>query len=384
MDFVLRLALLYFGLFGAIGIQLPFLPVWLAAKGLDEAAIGLVLATATGFRVATVPFATRAADLFGSLKWAILIATIGCALSLTALGLFGSTVATILLCYVLASACSGTALPLTEAYALRGLSERKRSYGPVRLWGSAAFILGALATGLITAWIARVHIIWVLVLTYWLAALAAAALVPVSVPQGDGKRAGVGVLLKNPALIAIIIASGCMQASHALFYAFGTLHWSASGISGAGIAGLWSISVGAEIVLFALSGRFPRWLSAPALLAIGSAGAALRWLGMAFDPPGAVLPALQLLHALSFGATHLGAVMFVARAAPPSLTATAQGLLATANGGLMALAMAASGLLHARYGAGGYIAMTLMALAGGVATLLAARWSRRSADALTP
>ena len=33
--FVRRLALFYASVFVALGVQLPFLPVWLAAKGLD-------------------------------------------------------------------------------------------------------------------------------------------------------------------------------------------------------------------------------------------------------------------------------------------------------------------------------------------------------------
>ena len=57
MEFVVRLGLLYTGVFGAIGVQLPFLPVWLAAKGLDEQAIGAVLATAIAARVIVSMFA---------------------------------------------------------------------------------------------------------------------------------------------------------------------------------------------------------------------------------------------------------------------------------------------------------------------------------------
>ena len=52
-----------------------------------------------------------------------------------------------------------------------------------------------------------------------------------------------------------------------------------------------------------------------------------------------MLPLLQCLHALSFGATHLGTLAFVARAAPPGLAATAQGYLAVALGVAMAAAM---------------------------------------------
>ena len=42
--FVRRLALFYAALFVSIGIQLPFFPLWLEAKGLDAGMIGIVLA----------------------------------------------------------------------------------------------------------------------------------------------------------------------------------------------------------------------------------------------------------------------------------------------------------------------------------------------------
>src|SRR5262245_4488812 len=127
----------------------------------------------------------------------------------------------------------------------------------------------------------------------------------------------------------------------------------------------------AEIALFAISGRLP--LAPTTLIMLGAAGAVVRWSAMAFDPPTALLPPLQCLHALSFGATHLGALGFMARAAPAELGATAQGYLAVALGLVMAAAMGISGLLYARWGGLAYGAMALAAAAGGVFALAAHR-----------
>ena len=86
---------------------------------------------------------------------------------------------------------------------------------------------------------------------------------------------------------------------------------------------------------------------------------------MAFNPPPTLLPPLQCLHALSFGATHLGTVGFIARAAPADFGATAQGYLAVALGLVMAAAMGISGVLYARWGSLAYGAMAAVAAAGG-------------------
>ena len=54
-------------------------------------------------------------------------------------------------------------MPLAETYALKGLGQRGRAYGPVRLWGSAAFILGTFVAGFATDTIPARHLIWLIV-----------------------------------------------------------------------------------------------------------------------------------------------------------------------------------------------------------------------------
>jgi PPP family 3-phenylpropionic acid transporter len=88
------------------------------------------------------------------------------------------------------------------------------------------------------------------------------------------------------------------------------------------------------------------------------------------------LPVLQCLHALSFGATHLGALAFVVRMAPPGLGATAQGYFAVAHGVTMAVATALAGVLYGRFGSGAYMAMAFLAAAGGLCAFAARRAQR--------
>ena len=127
----------------------------------------------------------------------------------------------------------------------------------------------------------------------------------------------------------------------------------------------------AEIVLFALQSRLPHALTPIGLIMIGAGGAALRWTAMAFDPPVAALPFLQLLHAASFGATHLGALTFISRHAPPGQAASAQGYYAIAQGVAMAAAMGLSGWLFGAFGSAAYGAMALAAIVGGVCGIVA-------------
>src|SRR6266581_2670677 len=77
--FVLRLALFYGAFFAYLGLAMPFVPAWLAAKGLDAREIGIVLAAPMVVRVIAVPLATRLADRFGMLQRALVAAAVASA-----------------------------------------------------------------------------------------------------------------------------------------------------------------------------------------------------------------------------------------------------------------------------------------------------------------
>lgn len=377
--FAPRLALFYAGIFAASGVQLPFLPVWLAAKGLDPAAIGAILAVPMLVRVAAVPMVTRAADRRTALRGALIATSFASAAGFALVGVSGGFAA-ILLAMALASAAYTPGMPLADAYALKGLRVRGRAYGPVRLWGSVAFIGGNLGAGLLKDVIPARDLIWLIVGAFAIAALVSPLLAPVGVsrPAETAPPTSAAAFLRSPVFLAVAAAAGLVQASHAVYYGFSTLAWTAKGFDGVAVGSLWAIGVIAEILLFAVSGRLP--FGPAALLGIGAAGGVVRWTIMAFDPPAPMLPALQCLHGLSFGATHLGAVQYLAREAPEGLGATAQGYLSIALGLVMAAAMGISGLLFGRYGSLAYLAMAASALAGGIFALAAHRLSRRALD----
>ena len=368
-SFAWRLAVFYAALFVALGVQLPFLPLWLAAKGLDAGAIGIALALPMIVRVFAIPLATRGADRHDALRMAIVIAAGMAVLGYGAVGMAqGAAVITIAL--ALASVFYTPIMPLADAYALRGLGRLRRAYGPVRLWGSAAFIVGSFGAGLLLDLIPARELIWLIVAALTITAAAAYALAPLPPHQGNPSATQLSSardLLRDPALLTAAAAASLIQASHAIYYGFSALDWRAAGLDGGAIGALWALAVVAEIALFAISGRLP--LAPTTLIMLGAAGAVVRWSAMAFDPPTALLPPLQCLHALSFGATHLGALGFMARAAPAELGATAQGYLAVALGLVMAAAMGISGVLFARWGGLAYGAMALTAAAGGVFAL---------------
>jgi PPP family 3-phenylpropionic acid transporter len=375
--FAWRLSAFYAAFFVYTGITLPFLPVWLASKGLDAAEIGLVLAGPMLVRPFAVPTAARLADRFAALRAGLVATTLASVAGLVLLAVADGFVA-ILAALAIASVFLTPIVPLADAYALRGLADRRRAYGPVRLWGSVSFIVANLGGGVALSLAGAGNLIWALVAAQAFAAASAMSLMPLAERAAAGRRAPVGPSMwKNPMFIAVLAASSLIQASHAVLYGFGTLLWTARGLDGPEVGALWSIGVVAEVVLFAFAGRIVPAVGAPGLVVLGGLGGLLRWGVMGFDPPVVTLPVLQCLHALSFGATHLGTMTFLAGVAGHGRHATAQGDCVAVQGIVFSAAMALSGTLVDRFGDGAYAGMALSAAAGSGVVIVARRvWER--------
>ena len=368
-QFAGRLALFYGTLFGLGGTYLPFFPVWLKAVGIDAGWIGIITAVPSVTRFTILPVVTGLAERRLSLRGVIIVTALVTALGFSIVGIQHQALPVFLV--FAATACVWTPMvPLTDAYALRGVARYGLDYGPLRLWGSAAFIVGALACGLLVDIIAARHLIWVIAGVAGFGAIASLGLRP----QDPAKTAATGAagasaLLREPGFLAIIVASALIQGSHAAYYSFASITWQASGLGGLTIAGLWALGVLAEIVVFALSPRFT-WPSA-VLVAIGALSAVVRWLITAQEPSVAVLAVVQLAHGLTFGLTQLGTMGLLVRHVPGHGMVRGQGYLAACGGIVTSSASILSGAIYGQYGQGVYYVMAAMALSGAIVMWLA-------------
>ena len=295
--FATRLALFYGTLFGLVGTQLPFFPVWLKAVGIDASWIGIITAVPSVTRFTTLPFVTGFAERRQSLRGALISTAFLSALGFLVVGTQHQPLL-VFLAFAF-TACMWTPMvPLTDAYALKGVARYGLNYGPLRLWGSAAFVLGALACGLLVDVIAAQHLIWVIAAVAGLGAVVGLGLQPLRNPKtAPAAPHGASALLRDAGFLAIILAAALIQGSHAAYYTFASITWQASGLGGLTIAGLWVLGVLAEIVVFALSPRFT--LSPAVLVMIGGLSAVARWLITAQEPSVAVLAVVQTAHGLT-------------------------------------------------------------------------------------
>jgi PPP family 3-phenylpropionic acid transporter len=352
-----RLGLFYGTLFGLTGTHLPFFPVWLRAIGLEASWIGIISAVPAVTRFTVLPAITGLAGRRHALRGALMLTAFATAIGFAVVGTQHRPVPVFLL-YV-ATCCLWTPMvPLTDAYALRGVVRYGLNYGRLRLWGSAAFVVGALACGLLVDMVAATGLIWLI-----------DAVSLLLQPLDDhGKAAtashGDGASLRRASFLAIIVAGALIQGSHAAYYAFGSITWQLQGLNGLTIAGLWALGVLAEIVIFALSPRFT--LSPAMMVVIGGTSGAARWFITAQEPPLAALAAVQLAHGLSFGLTQLGTMGLLVRQVPMHAMARGQGYYAACSGIISSSASIVSGAIYARYGQGVYYLMAAMAASGAV------------------
>src|SRR5476651_627693 len=180
--FAVRLALFYGTLFGLFGTQLPFFPVWLKAVGIDASWIGIIIAVPSVTRFTTLPFVTGFAEKHQSVRGALIATAFLSALGFLVVGTQHLPLL-VFLAFAFTSVLSTPMIPLTDAYALKGVARYGLNYGPLRLWGSAAFVVGALACGLLVDVIAAQHLIWVIVSVAGLGAVVSLGLQPLDHPK---------------------------------------------------------------------------------------------------------------------------------------------------------------------------------------------------------
>jgi MFS transporter, PPP family, 3-phenylpropionic acid transporter len=369
--FAVRLSLFYGATFGTIGAHLPFFTVWLKAVGIDAWWIGVIGAVPSLTRFTVLPFVTGAAEKY-SLRGALMVTALATALGFAVIGTQYLPLA-VLLVYAVTCSMWTPMIPLTDAYALRGVARFGLNYGPLRLWGSAAFVVGALACGMLVEVVAATHLIWVIAGVAALGAIASLGLQPLDRPKtAPAAVHDASALLRDRGFLAIIVAAALTQGSHAAYYTFASISWQAAGLGGLTIAGLWVLGVLAEIVVFALSPRFT--LSPALLVVIGALSAVARWLITAQEPSVALLAVVQLAHGLTYGLTQVGTMGLLVRRVPVHMMARGQGYLAACGGIVTSVASVLSGMIYAGYGQRVYYMMAAMALlAAGVMWLARGR-----------
>jgi MFS transporter, PPP family, 3-phenylpropionic acid transporter len=381
-----RLALFYAAAFLVVGVQLPFWPVFLAGRGLDAQEIATVFAAAIWAKVVAGPVIGALADRLGARRGLIIaLAMLSCAGYAALWPVTGF--AALLMLNLVAGVAQSALMPLGDSITLAAVRRDGLDYGRVRVWGSVSFILAAIGSGALLPALGSGagagggdNRVLLLVLAASAVLAGACIAMPASEPSLGSRRgrwAALARLAGDRGFWLFVVSAAALQASHQLYYGFGTLYWRELGFSDTVIGVLWAEGVVVEIVLFWYSTAFVAKFGPLGLMGLGGAAGILRWSLMGVLPGLGAAAVLQLLHALTFGAAHLGAMHFMARRVPPGAAASAQSLYSALSAGFgSGLVMLAAGALYEAYGGRAYPFMALLSAAGLCGVLWLGRRSR--------
>lgn len=360
------LGLAYFTYFFAYGVYLPFWAVWLKGTGLEAEKIGLLLGAGMIARfVGSLLIASQVKNPSQLVTALRLLAL------LTALFVLGFWISAgwvwLLLVMIGFNLFFSPLVPLSDALAATWQQQISLVYGPVRLWGSLAFVVSSALTGvLVSAWSSQA--ILMLLMIGVVSLFSGMMIKPTVMPVGEtrqGERAGWQVwltMLKENAVWRFLLCVTLLQGAHAAYYGFSAIYWQEAGYSASTVGYLWSLGVVAEIIIFASSGRlFGRW-SARDLLLLSAVCALVRWSVMGATTALPWLIVAQLLHCGSFTVCHLAAMRFIAARQGSEVIRLQAVYSALAMGGGIAVMTMVCGVLFQHLQGGVFWVMALVVL----------------------
>jgi PPP family 3-phenylpropionic acid transporter len=372
-----RLAAYGAAYFFAAGAFMSYWPVWLRDRGVTDTEIGTLFMSRQLISVIATLSVGWIAHRLGGPRGVMVALGLGGIVLIGAYDFSHSFLAIFVVTMVWGFVWSPP-MPLYDGVLVNETRKLGLDYARVRMWSSVAFIGGTFVAGIAVdrwgpPWVLYVGLASILLLAPFALLL---PVTPARTPAAGHMHAAfkVGDLLRKPAFLLFLAATGLCSASHSVLYSFGTLTWRGAGIDDVTISALWAESVAIEIVLMLFGGWLLGRIGVCGLIALGLGAGLVRWTAMAFTTELWALVLLQALHSCTFAATHLGAMAFLQRALPASGVALGQSLYyALGTGATQAVIYQFSGLLYAEVGQLAFLGMTAVSAVGMAALLLLAR-----------
>lgn len=346
-----RLALAYAVYFGALGISAPYWNLYLDELGYSAKAIGTLSALVVTARIVASLGWSWLADHSARPLHVVRFASLLTALLF--LGVFVSSELVIVGALMIAwSATQAACLPQLESMTFNHLETRRERYGLIRLWGSIGFMLTVVLLGVAIDRLGLSVMLVSLACCYGVLVAVFVALPAVSTRPSQSRQ-DVKLFAVVKSVWLLLLVCFLMQASHAPFYTFFSIHLSDLGYSANAIGGLWALGVLCEVAVFTFGARLARWAAPEKVLMLTFAAATVRWLIVAFAAHQPLLVMFsQCLHGLTFGAYHQAAISIIDRRFTGAMQHRGQALYASLTFGVgIALGSLFSGLIWERGGA---------------------------------
>ncbi|MEQ1558663.1 MAG: MFS transporter [Methyloglobulus sp.] len=274
-------------------------------------------------------------------------------------------------------------LPLYEATTLSHLQVDSHRYSRIRLWGSVGFIFTVVGIGKLLdsqpIGLLPILITGLLALT-WLTTI----VTPESriVVSHDHSPINIVSIIKKPEVLAFLLVYVLIQFAHAPYYVFYSIYLKQHLYSTTATGLLWSLGVIAEIVLFVFMKGLLKRYSLRGILLMSLIFAIVRWvlIGSYVDNIGLLMFA-QLLHAATYGGTHIAGIHFVQRFFDQQHQGKGQALYHSLSFGLGGM-LGSLGSGYYWEPLGSHVIFSVAAVSCGIAFVVAFIWVGRSENLL--
>lgn len=314
----------YFGFFCAYGVILPFLPVWPKHHGYSTEIIGLLATVGYLFRFGgsilaslRVKAVNQLIPTARALTWLNIAATIVLAFS-------GDSIWLVFPILMLFQMFNSGAMPIADSIASIWQRQVGLDYGKARLFGSIAFVVGSLCGGYFIGQLGENVVIWVIIGFLVLFGIGQFARPTVGFEDKNVVTNGSNVtylaLLKEPTTLRMLIAVSLISASHATYYTYSTIHWSNAGISTEITSLFWGLAVVSEILFFLASKQLFKSWKISHLMILSAVFTFIRWGIMGSTTEIALMIFAQMLHSVTFGASHIAMIRYISMQSAENIT----------------------------------------------------------------
>jgi len=338
-----RFAVFYFLLFLPIGMQAPYLFLFLKRQGFTDTQLGTLAALPPLLSVLAPPVWGAVADAFGDRRRTLALLLVLAAASFPWL-MYTTDFATTLALLVVFSAFAFPPAAIADAIALENVEREGGDYGRLRLWGSIGFAAPLLVFGMVLKRgageeAASLYPIFVGYAIFRLVSAGWVGMLPPSRGGGNGRfdlRAA--RVFASPRFLALAGCAVVATAAMSAYYLYFTIYLDEVGIADNLKGYFWVIAVAAETGMMLVIGALIRKIGLKWTFVLGLAGCAGRLFAFSFALGPAGIAAVQCLHALTFTAVMISSITFVNRLTPPELRASGQSVWMALTHGLGAAA----------------------------------------------
>lgn len=306
------LGLTYFFYFGLLGIFMPYVGMFLDDRGFTSSQIGTLLAVTALFRILGPNLWANKADSSGKVAEVL---RLGCLLAFlvfcAVFVVYDYWLLTLTFCLMMMFWTA--VLPQLEVITIKATINAKGGYGKLRMWGSIGFIVCSLLVGgLIDIYgpgVVAVASSASLLLLYISSLLIVS---PKPKEQAAHSAGGDWKQAFSIVFVVFILSNTLLQVSFGAYYNFFALYMNDLAYSGLQTGVFIAIGVLAEVFIFIFAVRLVKQFDVLNLLTLSILLTGVRWLGLAYFADDAVIIVMsQILHAFSFGLSHVASVYFL-------------------------------------------------------------------------